>query len=138
MKKFQSILLVEDDRFISDLYLRALNKEGYTTDLATTGPEGFTATTKRSYDLILLDIMIPDMTGIELLSKLRPSSSAKNSDDTKIVIITNLDQDEDSRAHVESLSDGYLIKANVTPRKLVEIIHELEETGEIKDRGLLL
>ena len=125
MAKFQRILLIEDDRLISELYLRALRNNGYTVDEAITGPDGLKKATTGQYDLVLLDIMIPDMTGIEVLQKLR-SGAANGLPQTKIIVTTNLDQDEKSRASVESMADGYLIKADVTPRKLVELISQVE------------
>jgi DNA-binding NarL/FixJ family response regulator len=80
----------------------------------------------------MLDIMIPDMTGIDVLRELR-GEDGSGLPNTKIIITTNLDQDDATREDLESRADGYLIKADVTPRKLIEIIHQIEQFGEIKD-----
>lgn len=130
MSKFKNILLIEDDSFISELYTRALKKAGYDVSPVINGPDGLKMASSGKYDLILLDIMIPDMTGIEVLDKIR----GKNNNalpNTKIIITTNLDQDDQSRIAMENQADGYLIKADVTPRTLVKFIKQLEEIGKI-------
>ncbi len=127
MSKFQHILIIEDDTFISELYQRALRKSGYNVSVALGGVEGQTMALTGDYDLILLDIMVPEINGIEILKKLR-SPSVTNLANCKIIITTNLDQDESARAEVEALADGYLIKADVTPKKLVEIIGQMESS----------
>lgn len=132
MGKLHNILIVEDDSFISDLYNRSLKKAGYKVTAAITGSEGLEEAKTEKYDLILLDIMVPDITGIEILNELRKEDNS-GLPNTKIIITTNLDQDDSSRAELEAKADGYLIKADVTPRKLIEIIQQLEEFGEVRD-----
>lgn len=132
MFKINKILLIEDDQFISDLYVRSLRKAGFDVVHEITGTGGLEQARTGQFDLVMLDIMIPDMTGIDVLRELRGTDS-KALPNTKIIITTNLDQDDDSRAEMESRADGYLIKADVTPRKLIEIIHQIEEFGEIKE-----
>jgi two-component system OmpR family response regulator len=117
------ILIVEDDQMISDMYARALEKDGYEVDFAIDGPTGIKKANAQPYDLILLDIMMPKMTGIEVLKKLR--GDGKGLSTTKIVILTNLAQPKQSKEALESEADGYLIKADVVPSKLVEIVKQL-------------
>ena len=130
--KFKSILLIEDDHFISELYQRALKKAGYDVENVVNGPDGLSKAKSGKYDLILLDIMIPDLTGVEVLEELR-GKDGNQLPDTRIVITTNLDQDEHAKRKMEQLADGYIIKADVTPKKLVKLIHQLEEVGSIPD-----
>ena len=130
MSKIQTILIIEDDRFISELYQRALKKAGYTVTTTITGPEGLKAAQDNVFDLILLDIMIPEITGIDILNNLRGEDNM-GCPDTKIIITTNLDQDDASRAEMEAKADGYLIKADVTPRKLIGIIQQFDELGKM-------
>jgi CheY-like chemotaxis protein len=66
MGKITSVLVIEDDRFIGEMYVRSLKNNGYAVDWVTTGREGFAAASIRAYDLILLDIMLPEQTGIEV------------------------------------------------------------------------
>lgn len=120
----KTILIIEDDRFISEMYSRSLRKAGYEVDIAVTGKDGVTAGLAKQYDLILLDIMLPEKQGMEVLQELK-AKGGQTLENTRIVVLTNFDQDEESRAVMRSQADGYLIKADITPRKLIEIISSL-------------
>ena len=120
----KKILCVEDERFISELYARALRRAGYDVTTLLSGEDGLRAAQSNVYDIILLDLMIPGITGFEVLRKLRAESPDLKA---KILITTNLDQEDDSRAEIESMADGYLIKAEFTPRQLVQIIDDIAE-----------
>ena len=116
------VLCVEDERFIGELYKRALEKAGYTAEIIADGQQGLDAVLTDTYDIILLDIMIPQLLGIDLLHKVR---TEKPDLKAKIIITTNLEQDEKTRAEIEQEADGYLIKAEITPRQLVEFLDQL-------------
>jgi DNA-binding response OmpR family regulator len=120
----KSILLIEDDPMISDMYARVLKKDGYQVDFAVNGQTGIEMARKTTYNLILLDIMMPQVTGIDVLHDLR-GADGKGLPNTKIVILTNLAQPKQSKEALESQADGYLIKADVVPSKLVEIVKQL-------------
>lgn len=120
----KTILFIEDDPFIIDMYNHALSKAGYPVDTATDGKTGYEKAKTGNYTLILLDIMIPQINGIDLLEKLR-GVNGQGLPNTKIVILTNLAQDEESRRALEGQADGYLIKADVTPKKLVELVKQI-------------
>ena len=122
MAGLKTILFVEDDRAISEMYTRLLTKAGYTVDFAADGSEGIKLAAAKTYDLILLDIMMPGKDGIEVLHELR--SDPKYSS-TKIVILTNLAQDKTSKEALKAQADGYLVKADVIPSQLAGIITEL-------------
>lgn len=117
------VLCVEDEEFISELYKRALSREGYDVTVVNNGKDGLNQARTNSYDIILLDIMVPDMLGVNVLHDLRQSVPNLKS---KIIITTNLEQDEKSRQAIENLADGYIIKAEVTPKQLVEFLNHLE------------
>ncbi len=131
MAGLKTILFIEDDRLISELYARALSKAGYSVKQVVTGPNGLKEAKTGKYDLILLDIMIPDITGMDVLKELR-GKDGSGMPNTKIVITTNLSQDDDSRAALEAQADGYLVKADITPKKLVAIVKQIEESGNFK------
>ncbi len=120
----QSILMIEDDRFIGEMYVRSLRKEGYHVEWVVTGPEGYASATAQHYDLILLDIMLPEAQGTEVLEQLRNPKNDKIPG-SRVIILTNYEQDDQSRLAMEAKADGYLIKAEITPRKLIEIIKQL-------------
>ena len=117
------VLCVEDEDFISELYKRALTKEGYDVTVVRNGAEGLNEAKKNIYDIMLLDIMIPDILGIDVLRQLRNEMPDLR---TKIIITTNLEQDEKAREAIEKEADGYLIKADVTPKQLVSFLDNLK------------
>lgn len=120
----KTILCIEDDRFISDMYARSLRRAGHTVDIALSGTEGLARALAKPYDVILLDIMLPEKQGTEVLQELRGPNFDKVPQ-SHVVVLTNFDQDEESRAVMQSKADAYLIKAEITPRKLVEIVDNL-------------
>ena len=119
------ILCIEDEHFIAELYARALTKAGYDITVIVDGVEGLKAAQSNLYDIILLDLMIPNMTGGEVLQRLRDPAQTPPLK-AKIIITTNLEQKEETRQEVEKLADGYLIKAEVTPHQLVDILGSLK------------
>ena len=120
----KTILFVEDDQPISDMYSRLLTKEGYQVDFAYNGAEGLQKAKQKHYDLILLDIMMPEKTGIEVLHELR-GADGMGAAGTKIVILTNLAQDKTSQEALKSQADGYIIKADIVPSQLAGVIGAL-------------
>jgi len=122
--KAKKVLCIEDEHFISELYARALTKAGYQVDVQLDGQKGMAAAQTDQYDIILLDLMIPNITGIEVLRTLRdPRKTPKMH--AKIIITTNLEQRDDVRADIENQADGYLVKAEITPHELVEFLNRL-------------
>lgn len=117
------VLCVEDEQFISELYVRALTKDGYVVTVASNGLDGLQKAQTNQYDVILLDIMIPELLGIDVLKKLREESPDLKA---KIIITTNLEQDDKSRQEIENSADAYLIKAEITPKQLVEFLNKMQ------------
>jgi DNA-binding response OmpR family regulator len=121
----KKILCIEDEHFISELYARALTRAGYEVEVQLDGQKGLAAAQTDRYDIILLDLMIPSITGIEVLRTLRdPRLTPKMH--AKIIITTNLEQREDVRADIEQRADGYLVKAEITPHELVDFLSHLD------------
>jgi DNA-binding response OmpR family regulator len=117
------ILLIEDDRFISEMYARTLTEAGYEVETEADGARGFARIESGNYDLILLDIMLPGKMGDQILRdwrQIQPKSTRPH-----IIVMTNFEQDEISRAAMEAEADAYLIKADITPRKLREIVEQV-------------
>ncbi len=115
-----TILLIEDDLFIGEMYSRSLSREGYQVKLVKDGGEGLSEALTGKYDLILLDVMLPEKKGTEILHALR--GDGDKVPNSRIVVLTNFEQDEESKMAMQSKADGYLIKADITPRRLLEII----------------
>jgi DNA-binding response OmpR family regulator len=125
-KAIKSILIIEDDMFIGEMYVSSLKKAGYDVEWATTGTTGYSMSISRQYDLILLDIMLPEKQGGDVLNLLR-NDAVDNIPRSRVIVLTNFDQDEKTRANMESKVDGYLIKADITPRRLIEIVQQLKK-----------
>ena len=117
----RKVLCIEDEHFIGELYARALGKSGYEVVVITDGVKGLAAAQTDTYDIILLDLMLPNITGIEILQALRDTSKTPKLH-AKIIITTNLEQREDVRAAIEKQADGYVVKAELTPRELAAIV----------------
>jgi DNA-binding response OmpR family regulator len=118
------ILCIEDEFFISELYARALNKAGYETTVSMNGDDGLQLAKTNTYDIILLDLMIPGKYGVDILRELRDTARTPHLK-SKIIITTNLDVDEATRAELEKLADGYIVKADITPKELVGMLQTI-------------
>ena len=121
----RQILVIEDERFISELYTRALEKAGYQVTAIADGAAGLTEAQTDKYDIILLDLMVPNLTGIEILRSLRDPARVPPIR-AKIIITTNLEQREDVRADIEKQADGYLVKADLTPHELANFVDNIK------------
>ncbi len=120
----KKVLCIEDEHFIGELYERALSRAGFKFDLEIDGAEGLKRAQTNEYDIILLDLMVPNVTGIEILRALRDPALTPNLK-AKIIITTNLEQREDVRADIEKQADGYIVKAELTPHELVGVLQKL-------------
>mgnify|MGYP000377605674 FL=1 len=125
----KTILCVEDDRFIGEMYVRSLQKAGYDVTWVVDGNDGLVAARNQHFDLIILDLMLPEQRGDQILDALR-NNDVDLIPDSKVLIMTNFEQDEASRNSVMSRVDGYLIKADITPRKLIEVIGQIDGAAE--------
>jgi len=122
----KTILIIEDDRFIGEMYVRSLKKADYDVDWMVDGNDGLIAARNKAYDLILLDVMLPERRGTEILEALR-GDKEDLIPNTRVLILTNFEQDDESRMAMEKRADGYLIKAEITPSKLLSVIAQLDQ-----------
>lgn len=121
----KTILIVEDDRFIGEMYVRSLKKAGFDVDWMVDGNDGLIAARNKPYDLLLLDVMLPERRGPEILEALRGKEDLIPN--SKVIVLTNFEQDEESRMAMEAHADAYLIKAEITPNKLLGVIQQLDK-----------
>ncbi|HSX35431.1 MAG TPA: response regulator [Patescibacteria group bacterium] len=120
----RKVLIIEDEHFISELYVRALTRGGYQVTTEVDGQRGYELAKTGDFDIILLDLMTPTITGIEVLRRLRGAGNPPVK--SKIVITTNLEQRDEIRTDIESQADAYLVKAEITPRELVEFLNTIK------------
>ncbi|MDO8498894.1 MAG: response regulator [bacterium] len=119
MPTSKKILLVEDETFIADIYARELSKAGFQVKVAKDGTTGLKTLEEEKFDLLLLDIMLPGIHGLELLRQWK----LKHPDDTMpILLLTNLGQEEVIKEAFTLGARGYLIKASYTPKQIVDEI----------------
>ena len=116
----KKILLVEDDPLLIDIYTTKLKDAGFVVSVATDGRMALELFEKDKPDLILLDIVLPNTNGWEVLKQIK-----KDNNTTKVVILSNLGQKEEIEKGIMLGADKYLIKANYTPSEVIEEIKKL-------------
>ena len=120
------IMLVEDDNNLREIYGARLMAEGYEIVSAADGEEALALAVKEKPDLIISDVMMPKISGFDMLDILRTTPETKN---TKVIMMTALSQPED-RQRGESLgADRYLVKSQVTLEDVVVAVHDILGDG---------
>lgn len=113
------VLLIEDDLPMVKMYSTKLRKENFEVEVACDGEEGLKKAKEWSPDLVVLDLMIPKIGGMELLEQLRADSKTKN---LPVIILSNLSQEQDIERSKQLEVKEFLIKVNFTPSQVVEKI----------------
>lgn len=121
-KKTAKILLVEDETELRDLYQLLLEDKGYLVDAKADGKQGLQALEQGGYDLVLLDIMLPFIDGLEILSQLQKSRLPSKQNVKSVILLTNLAQDQTIARALELGVRGYLIKSDYNPEQLLEAV----------------
>lgn len=111
-KKY-TILIVEDDQFICDLYVELLTGAGYKVDFASDGEEGYKKMSKGGYDLVLLDVIMPKMDGVQVMQKLYKNKSKQPN--KHILFMTNLGEDKTLNEGKKLGVENHLIKSDLDP-----------------------
>jgi len=112
----KTILVIEDDKFLRELMVRKIVSEEFSSLEAETGEEGLEKMKKEKPDLVLLDIVLPGIDGIEVLRKAKEDPSMKS---IPIMILSNLAGPEEIERGLKMGAVDYLIKAHLTPREIV-------------------
>ncbi len=113
------IAIIEDDQAISQMYRIKFESEGYTVETAENGALGLELAEKMKPDIILLDLMMPEMNGDEMLEQLRKRPWGK---DIKVIILTNVGEQEIPESVRSHNVSAFILKADMTPRQVVEVI----------------
>ena len=114
--KKNKILLVEDDEFLAELYATKLSLEGYEVLLALDGKKALKILEDKAPDLILLDIILPEVDGFEVLKFVRGNSKLKG---IPVILLTNLSQKDEVKKGFDLGANDYLIKAHFMPSEVV-------------------
>lgn len=120
MKK--KIAIIEDDDAISQMYGFKFRAEGFEVESAENGIKGLELIEKMKPDIILLDIMMPEMNGDEMLAKMRMTSWGSK---IKVVVLTNLGEEEIPRSVSKLGVLDIIVKAQYTPTQVIELVKKL-------------
>lgn len=121
------VLLVEDDVFLSSIYQKKFEMEGYKIVTADNGEKGLAEAKKRIPSIVLLDILLPKLDGFGVLKALKADESTKN---IPVILLTNLGQKDDVDKGLEIGATDYLIKAHFKPSEIVQKVEKvLNVTG---------
>ena len=118
----KNVFLIDDDPFILDMYTLKFKEHGFGVDSARNGKEALEKLKTLKPDCILLDIVMPEMDGFEVLRELK---KGKKGGLPKVILLTNLDQKEDVEKGMEFGADDYVIKAHFTPSEVVEKVKQV-------------
>ncbi|HEX9721679.1 MAG TPA: response regulator [Candidatus Paceibacterota bacterium] len=113
------ILLIEDDKFLRELIIQKLGKEGFNVVEAAEGETGVTKMEEEKPDLVLLDLILPGIDGFEVLRRVKANTAVSS---VPVIILSNLGQRDDVEKGIELGAVDYLIKAHFTPGEIVEKI----------------
>ncbi len=113
----KKILIIEDERPLAHALELKMTHEGYETTVASTGKVGLEEASKGIYDLILLDLILPEIDGFTILEALKQKNLSP-----VIIVLSNLGQDEDRKKAGEFGVKNYLVKSNVPLADIVKVV----------------
>ncbi len=116
------VLVIEDDSLILRLYQKAFTFEGYEIETAANGEEGLEKARTVKPTLILLDVMMPKMDGLQVLVKLKADEATKN---IPVVILTNLAGTQDAETALERGAVKYIVKSEHDPKEVVDMVKQI-------------
>ena len=119
MPKNVKIAIIEDDQAISQMYRFKFEAEGYQVETAENGKIGLELAQSMKPDIILLDLMMPEMTGDQMLAKLRATPWGKH---IKVIILTNMGEQEIPDSVKKLGVSGVILKADMTPRQVADTV----------------
>jgi DNA-binding response OmpR family regulator len=123
-QKFPRILLIEDDTFLVGMYVKKLELEHFETLVANDGERGLALAKQTPPDLILLDILLPEMDGFLVLEELKRDPNTRG---IPVILLTNLSQKKDVERGIALGANDYLIKAHFMPAEVVTKIKTIIE-----------
>lgn len=119
-KKKGKILIIEDERLLLDMYENYFKKAGYEVFIAKNGRPGIEIAKTEKLDLIITDIVMPDMDGYDVIKEIREDATTK---EIPILVFSNLSQQSEINKGLAMGADDYVIKTDLTP---VELLAKIE------------
>ena len=120
MSKYK-IAIVEDDGVIRQMYQMKFEQEGFDVKVAANGKDGVALVAEMKPDIILLDLHMPEMNGVEALQEIRKKDWGKN---IPVIVLTNLGEEESPKSLRSLGIYSYILKADYTPRQVVSKVKE--------------
>lgn len=121
---FKTVLLVDDDMTLREMYTERLKAEGFQVITAKDGEEALQLATENKPNMILLDIMMPKLNGLDVLKKLKEQPETK---DIPVMVLTALIQDRERMESVTRGADDYIVKSETMPGEVVSKVRALFE-----------
>jgi DNA-binding response OmpR family regulator len=118
----KKILIIDEDKFITRLYVSGLDEAGYDIEVASSGEAGLTEVKEFQPDLVLLDIILPEMNGIEVLKELKKDTETAH---IPVAMLTNIQTQETATKASEAGSSEYLVKVQYTIEELVKKVGDI-------------
>lgn len=112
------ILYVEDEAFFAQTISKKLTDHGFTVDVATNGTEGLAALKRSSYDLVLLDLILPELDGFQVLEKLKEDPALST---LPVVVLSNLSAEGDKQKARDLGAQQFYVKINSTPNEILAL-----------------
>ncbi|MEI6266942.1 MAG: response regulator [bacterium] len=116
------ILIIEDDRYISKMYQLKLSLDGFDVQVAENGRVGVERLKNIRPDIVLTDILMPEMDGFEVIQSIKSDNEYKN---IPILIMSNLSQEDHIQKGISLGALGYIVKSQITPSGVVDKIKEI-------------
>lgn len=116
----RKILIVEDDQFIADIYKSKFQEEGFEVEVAKDGESALSKTKEIKPDIILLDLLLPDISGREIIKELKEERELKK---IKVFVASNLEENKSLKQEFPQIH--YFVKSDYTPSQLVDEIKKL-------------
>ncbi len=116
------VAIIEDDIAIVQMYRIKFESEGYNVETAGDGITGLELIESFSPDIILLDLMMPNMDGLAMLQRLRGTTEGKKA---RVVVLTNMGDTETATKVYKMAADDYIVKAEMTPKQVAERVRLL-------------
>lgn len=128
-----SVILVEDDPMIGEIYQRKFSEDGFEIDIAVSGKDFLSKVKSKKYDLALLDMVLPEMGGIEILRELKKEKGLNP--EMKVYMFSNLTSKEDYDKAKQEGADGYIPKTQFNPSQLIKEIRRLINESEERKKN---
>jgi len=127
----KTILVVEDEEYLRDLYVQILKQEEYDVEAAVNGEEAYLKMSQKNYDLVILDVILPKMDGLQVVDKLKKEGHTVNKN---VVLLSNLGQELVVAKAIDLGVRGYMVKSDYTPEELVREVNGYLGEGEAKSQ----